>query len=485
MSASHTTGNGHYLMTIGHLVSILRARWRAVALTTMVCLALGLAISLLLPRQYTATATVLVDVKSPDPLNGMMMQGMMAPSYMTTQIDLINSDTVARRAARAMNLHQSPPLLEQWRSATDGRGDLDTWLGERLLKRLDVRPSKDSNVLQVGYTASDAGFAANAANAFVKAYIETTLDLRTEPAKQYKRFFNDNAKQLRENLEIAQKRLSDFQQKHGLIGNEDQSDMEATRLNEMSQQLVMLQAQASDTRNRASQAGQSADQLQENLNNPLILGLREELQSQRAKIRELRASMGERHPQIVQLKERIEETKSRIDEETRRVAGGVSVNNTVNQRRLADLKASIDEQRAKVMKLKAVRDEAIVFRRDVESAQRAYDAVLNRANQMSLESQAATTNVSVVGMATPPITPSSPNMGRNLAGALILGLFAGLATAMIREFRDQRLRTEEEAVAVLGQPVVVVLPAFGGRSTTSRWLPQPNPTRPARRLTSS
>ena len=53
--------------------------------------------SLLSPRQYTATASVVLDVKSPDPVSGMMLAGLMAPGYMATQVDIIKSDRVARR----------------------------------------------------------------------------------------------------------------------------------------------------------------------------------------------------------------------------------------------------------------------------------------------------------------------------------------------------------------------------------------------------
>ena len=49
-------------------------------------------ISLLLPKQYTANTSVVVDVKSPDPIAGMVLPGLASPAYMATQIDIINSE---------------------------------------------------------------------------------------------------------------------------------------------------------------------------------------------------------------------------------------------------------------------------------------------------------------------------------------------------------------------------------------------------------
>lgn len=457
MQAPHS---GPYLMTVGHFFAILRARWKSIALAILSALVLGVLITKLMPNRYEATATVLVDVKSPDPINGLLLQGMTSPAYMNTQVDLIGSEIVSRKVVRELKLNESTELLTNWRNATGGEGDFEVWAANLIAKHLEIAPARESNLVRVTYTSPSPRFAASVANAYVKAYIETTIDLRIDPAKRYRTVFDTNAEQLRTALETAQKRLSDFQQKHGLIGNEETVDIETARLNDMTMQLVVLQGQASDSRSRRAQAAAAGDQTQESLASTLVSTLRSDLQAKRAKLSELRAQYGENHPSIIQLKANIEELKGRITEETSRVGGGIGVTDNVNQQRVADLKASIETQRAKVMKIKASRDESMILRRDVDSAQKAYDGILARLNQVSLESQTAQTNVSPVGMASPPSDPSSPKLLRNLISALMLGALAGLALALFRELRDQRIRTEEEIFQVLHQPVVVSLPKF-------------------------
>ena len=58
---------------------------------------------------------------------------------------------------------------------------------ELLTKNLDVKPSRESNVIQINYRSPDPRFAAGLANAFAQAYIATTLELRVDPAKQFRR----------------------------------------------------------------------------------------------------------------------------------------------------------------------------------------------------------------------------------------------------------------------------------------------------------
>lgn len=454
-----------YLVTVGHLFAILRARWLSVVACMVIALGLGVAASLLMPKKYTATATLLVDVKAPDPVSGLVLQGMMSPSYMNTQVDLITGDPVAKKVVRELKLAESAELVAKWREATKGEGDFGSWLAKFISDGLVVTPARDSNIIQVGFISADPRFAAAAANATVNAYLNTVLELRVEPAKQYKQFFDANATKYRSTLEEAQKKLTDYQREHGITSSENQIDVDSIRLQELSSQLVVLQAQASDSESRTSAGNVSIDKTQDALNNPLIGSLRADLQRSRAKLNEISANLGDNNPQVIQLKQSIAELENRVAEETRRVHGGISMSTSVNNRRIADVRASIEVQREKVLRSKAIREDAAVLRRDVENAQRAYDAVLSRASEMNLQSQVNQTNVSVVGVADAPTEPSSPKVVRNIASASVLGLLIGLAWALVREAKSQRIRTDLQFAAIVGQPVSLTLPNFSGRKS--------------------
>lgn len=85
-------------MSPSQLLIIFKACWRimlAVFLAVVLVVGAGIA---LMPKKYTASAAVLVDVKSPDPIAGMVFPAMMTPGYMATQMDLIQSERVARGA---------------------------------------------------------------------------------------------------------------------------------------------------------------------------------------------------------------------------------------------------------------------------------------------------------------------------------------------------------------------------------------------------
>lgn len=130
----------------------------------------------------------------------------------------------------------------------------------------------------------------------------------------------------------------------------------------------------------------------------------------------------------------------------------------MNQSRLAQVRSELAAQRAKVLQLNSLRDEAAVLQRDVQNAQRAYDTMTQRATQSSVESQNTQTNISVIKQATAPAAASSPNVRRNALAALFVGVLLAVGVALGREVLDRRLRTTADVLTELKQPLLVVLP---------------------------
>jgi len=168
-------------MTLQQFVSILRARKLLLIAIFLVTVFTTFVVSVLLPKQYTASASVVIDVKSPDPISGMVLQGMMTPTYMATQVDIIGSSRVAQRAIRELRLAETPSLREQWNAETKGEGDYEAWLTALVQRQLQISPSRESNVITISYSAADPRFAAAMANAFTSSYINTSVELRAEP----------------------------------------------------------------------------------------------------------------------------------------------------------------------------------------------------------------------------------------------------------------------------------------------------------------
>lgn len=445
-------------MRLHELLLVLRARWRTVALTWAAIVAAALIVSLALPARYEATATLLVDLNGPDPLAA---QGVFRPAgslstHMATQVDILKSEDVAIGAVRIAGLDRDPKWREEWQRRTGGQGSYESWLATRALRGLDVRPSRDSNVMTVGYTSSDPQLSAAMTNAFVRSYVEASLRMKVDPARQFNAFFGERAKALREQLDTAKARLSEYEQKHGVLVGTD--DVEAGRLAELTSQLVTLQDAVAESANARKQAGAAPGDMREVRNDPEVAALTAEAVRIEGQLAELRTQFGEQHHSILAARHSLADVKTRLEGAMRRAAGSFGTTVKVNQARLAEAEAAVERQRAIVARRKAQRDAAGTLQRDVENAQRAYDAVLSRASQTSLESSNTTqTSVSVLKTATAPLW-SPFFLALNVSVAALLGLLLGAWRALAAEGGDRRVRTIADITDRLQQPLMLVLP---------------------------
>jgi len=444
-------------MNFQQFLLILRARYKILMYTLLATVLTTLSVSLLLPKQYSATATVLVDVKSPDPVGGIVLPAQMLPGYMATQIDIINSQKVTLKVVKTLRMAENPTAREQWQEETEGQGSIEIWLAELLQKKLDVKPARESNVVQINYTATDAKFAAVIANAFAQAYIDTNLELKVEPARQYAAWFDERTRQLRDGYEKAQAKLSAYQREHGIVAADERLDIENARLAELSSQLVAIQGLKSDTQSRQSQARGSTDTMPEVLQNGLIQGLKADLARVEAKLQEASGQLGRNHPQVQRLEDEARSMRERVEAETTRVLGGISASNRVNAQREAEVRASLDAQKERVLEIKKQRDELAVLQREVESAQRAYDLVTQRLAQASLESQSTQTNIALLNPAVEPLKHSSPKLLLNLLLSVFLGGMLGVGAAFLLELADQRIRGLDDLALSIGLPVLGVI----------------------------
>lgn len=465
-------------MSLQQLIFVLRARWLTVTSVLAATVAVVLTVSLLLPKQYTATTAVVADTKSFDPVAGVPVQ--FTSGYMATQVDIITSDRMAQRVVTMLHLELVPSLHQQWLEATGGRGRFEQWMAAELQKDLSVEPSRDSSVINISFTGPDPQYASNVANAFTKAYIELSLELKVEPARQYAAWFDDRTSQLRDKLKKAQEALSTYQRSKGIVASDERVDYETMRLNEISSQLTQIQALRADTSSRQEQAGAGNENVQEVLQNPVISALKSDLMRAEGVWQDAQVRLGTNNPAYIKAQADVTSLRDRIAQETSRVASSLASANQVNVRREEELSTLLEAQKQKVLHMKDGRDGITALQRDVESAQKAYDAVSQGLAQSSLESQVQQTNIAVLTPAEPPFEPSSPKVLLNTAIAFGGGLALGIAAALLRELMQRPVRSFDDLTETLGLPVLAVIGGDGAAAAAfGRGYPIRQPPGPA------
>jgi len=449
-------------MSLNQFLVILRARWTLAAGIFVFVVALVAFASLIWPKQYTATASIVIDSKT-DPVAGAgggpaAGGAQTASTYVNTQADIIASERVAQRVVKTLKLDQQPEARKLW--AKGPNDDISVTVAQLLLeKKLRVAPAHDSpthasNVIDISVEWSDPVTAAALANGFAQTAIETNIELKVEPAKQYASWFDQRSRALRADLELKQKKLSDFQSKNGIVATDEKLDVENARLAELSTELVTIQGMRQDSQSRQHQVGTDVSTLPEVLQNPVIQSLKAALSQAEAKKPDIAARLGKNHPDYQAVEGEITNLRNRIAQESANIAASLGSTTQSNLRRENDMRLALEAQKKRVLELKYQHDQAAIFLNDVTAAQRDFDQVSQRLAQSNLESLTQQTNVVQLTVASLPRHPSSPKIVINLLIAVFLGGVLGIGAAVGAELRNRRVREDEDIVDLLGVPLL-------------------------------
>jgi chain length determinant protein EpsF len=478
-------------MHVQLLLSTLRARFGVFALVVCATVLAATVVSLLLPKTYKATTSLLVDAKDAQSLSGgagtpQFSHPLEKTTYMQTQMDIIGSETVARKVVQDLKLAENPEARAA-HAKSGGAGSIEDKIARDLLLALKVDGSQ-SSIIQVTYMAGDPRSAAAVANAFAKAYSDTVLDMRTAPTRQAAAWFDEQLKVLRENVQEAQSALAEYQRKKGIVATDERLDVESVRLGELSTQLARAQDTTLGWQARGQQArdalaqGQSPERLADVQANPLVQTLKTDILRGEAKLKELASQYGTSYPTYQRQLTENQSLREKLDGEMAKIAAGFESSSRQSRQQEAGLAGAMAAQRDRLLKLRESRSELAVLARNAESAQRTYETALQRAVLNKVESSARGSNVAVLSPAVEPPAPARPKVGLNVALSLVIGIILGLATIVLMELLDRRVRSHNDLASEPNVPLLAVLNTWdpaavqrlpGWSGSAHRTLPKP------------
>ena len=438
-------------MNVMQTTASLRARRRLLVLTMAVSSVLAMCATLLHEKNYQATATLVLNYKGIDPVSGRPLPLQMLPNVMATQVDIFSSKTVALKVVDDLRLTENAAYQSDFKDASPADGNLRVWIAERLLKKLDVMPSRESNALNISFSSPSADEAATVANAFVHAGRQVAVRMRLDPLQAASAYFGEQLKTLRDGVAVAQLKLSQYQQAHGIVSVDSRLDVETTRLNELSSQMVNAQAQQVENNARQRRAGGNTAS-PDVLAHPLVQSRMLALANAQARLNELAQRLGKNHPAYQAAQTEVASLSSELAQQTRQVAGGVAGAAQISRERELELGKAVAQQKVVVLDLNRARDEAALLTRELDNAQKAYDLAAQRLAQTSLEGQANQSDATLLTPAMAPAEPTGLKWWQLGLLSLLFGFATGCVFALVSEYRDRRVRSAGDMTEVLCAP---------------------------------
>jgi polysaccharide biosynthesis transport protein len=458
---------------LSQFLKLVRARGRLFWTVFCSIAAAAIGITAIAPRAYLGEVQVIVNSKPSDPITGQLMPQLAESANLATQIDVITSHKVAAKVADTLRLASLPQMQAQFQEDTGGAGSIRDWLADNLLGHLEVKPSRQSNMITIRFLASSPEFASQGANTFADAYIQTSMELTADPARRQAAWFDSQIQVLRSNIETAQRRLSEFQRQENIVAADEHLDVETSKLAELTTQLIGAQSTMYDAQTRLKQLNQALarnqiDELPDILGNPLLQSMKVDLTRLQGTLAETAQRFDRNHPRYISAAAQVAALQAKLESELATAKGSINQAAQIAAGRVAEVQRAVDAQKARILGLKRRSDTLVVLKHDVDAAQHAYDVAEQRASEVRLQGQLDQSNIAVLNPAIPPLKAARPRWLLNVLAGFVLGTIAGLASILIAELRNRKIRSREDLAKYTDLVVLAELPHIAAVGWTAR-----------------
>ena len=405
------------------------------------------------------------------------------PTDLDTEVRILQSDLMALQVIRQLNLDKRPefggradqkqPNLVADPLQTDSNRTSALLGGFR--GNLHVTLIPNTRIIEIHYTSTDPQLAASAVNTLAATYVEQNFKTKFESTMQASDWLSKQLVDLQMKVETSQEKLVRYQKEHEIFGVDDKQniitekldelnkEMTASEFDRMQKEAVYRQTQSNDP--VAVSAAIVADSTGSGTvtASALLDKLREQQAALRIQIADLSTQFGPAYPKITQLNNQLKEIDHQLQSETNKAVDHLKGQYLAALQRENMLRASFEKQKQEANKLNESAIEYSILKRDVDSNRTLYEGLLEKLKEAGVTAGLRSNNFRIINAARVPTSPSEPNIPRNLAFALVLGVISGVGLAFLLENLDNTVRTPEQAQAISGLPSLGMIP-LGSKS---------------------
>ncbi len=450
---------------------------------------------------YQASAVVMVDTRKVEVINinSVMSHLPQDNTVLRSELDLISSRLLAGRIVDRLDLMHDPHLISDrtqappWvtalrylQAALAGRFPQASHLLtaalpapaaapaaptrdqtiDHLLSGLRVSNDGRSYTIVISFTSPDPSYAARVANTVAEEYLVLQTEMKSTATRQANAWLGQRLGELRQTLETSEQAVEAYRQKEGLFETEGKL-IDASRLATLSQRRdeARLRRLGAEARLASAQAlisrGPTAGDVSETAGSEILRNLRQQEIDLRRKIADLASRANDRHPAMIALQNDLAVLRQRIQEEAVRTVKTLS--NEVEIARaqevsLEETLTGLKENQGKAGSGTLVLRQLV---REAEANRSIYEVVLNRYKEIAEQVDLQRPDASIIS---PAAIPSDPAPSRRLPVIVIGGIggaLLGILLALLRERRDQPVRSVPDLERATGIPVIGLVPDIG------------------------
>lgn len=416
------------------LAQALRRRSRTVLIPVVATFVGAVIFVNVVSPKYTAQTSLLLENQEtfftrPDRVN--------LPSETATQLDaeavasqvqLINSPDLARRAIKRLGLAGNPEFdpvaggLNPWKQVLillgviddPARLSLEQRLTTKFLDQLLVYSPTKTRVVAIEFTSRDPALAARVTNTMAQLYLQEQSAAKRATAREAAEALAAQVTDMRAKLIAADEERERYRVKTGLLGG-GTTTISNQQLADINTDLSKARATQADASAKAAlireliRDGKTAD-VADIVNNDLVRRVADQRYAAQAMLAREARTLLPAHPRIKELAAQVAEYDAALKQAARQAADSLENEAKIAGLRVANLEAALSQQKtvagtadADAVHLRALERITQSYKDQLDSSTTKYQEALARQN-----STATPADARVIASATPPQEPSFP-----------------------------------------------------------------------------
>ncbi len=367
--------------------------------------------------------------------------------------------------------------------------ELVSVLAEDLQKRIKISPVRDTDMIHIKFDAPSPFEAAYVTNAIAQTYREQNIEESRAEVKQVKEFLEGQLPAIKKQLESAEERLKQYQEKRGVYALDKETEKLVEQISEAEAlyQEALTDLQSNEKRLAYVDSLLAASKTNIDVETIASEPYLEEIRKQIAQLEIARSdyisSLIENgvyrkdDPKLQEYDRRLEQLNKKFQEEVAKIAAAempnpLAVSSDVFKSKI-EIEAELRSLRPRVKALKAIRDhyrqrlesvpakalELARLKREALVNEKIYTMMQEKYEESRITEVGQLGKVRIVDPARPPRYPVKPKKKLNLMLAAIIGLMLGVGIAFVIEYMDNSIRSPEE-VERMGLPLLGTIPVI-------------------------
>ncbi len=478
---AHPEPEGETLDLVEYWRSITKRKWSILGLVTLVALITTLVVFSLKPL-YRATATVMIEqskskVVSIEEVYNAMGGG--NREYYQTQVEIIKSRELARKVVERLKL-TTHPEYDPRQATNDG---MKAWLPMNWFKSnepmteeqvqknvirafindLQVQPVRNSQLVQISFTANDKELAALVPNTLADVFIENDLESKVKMTQKASAWLTGQMGELRAKLEGSERSLQDYRERERILDVKGVALSGAAKaLEEATSGLVSARTKRAEAESLFNQvqaahqgkSGINVDSIPAVLRHPTVQKMKEMEAEAEKKLADASKRYGPEHPKMVQASSELNSARDNTKRQMETVMAGVAKEYEIARANEQAIANALGQSKSEIQGINRKEFQLGVLEREAQANRQLYDMFLNRFKETNISADLQSTVARVVDPSIVPGSAYAPKKSQIVSIAAAVALIIGMMLSLLLDRINNTVNTAGEVESRLGVPML-------------------------------